>query len=86
MANLRYTVIDGADSSLNKTSVLVTGETEALVVDAAFTRADGHRQAADRLPERGQHLRRGLQELERRRAGLGRHGRAALRRLLRDRP
>ena len=30
-------------SSLNKTSVLVTGETEALVVDAGFTRADGHR-------------------------------------------
>src|SRR6478672_6465471 len=43
MPNLRYTVIDAADSSLHKTSVLVTGETEALVVDAAFTRADGHR-------------------------------------------
>ncbi len=49
MANLRYTVIDGADSSLNKTSVLVTGETEALVVDAAFTRADGHRIVAEVL-------------------------------------
>jgi glyoxylase-like metal-dependent hydrolase (beta-lactamase superfamily II) len=43
MANLTYTVLDAADTSLNKTSVLVTGESEALVVDAAFTRADGHR-------------------------------------------
>ena len=43
MANLTYTVLDAADTSLHKTSVLVTGETEALVVDAAFTRADGHR-------------------------------------------
>jgi len=40
---LHYTVIDSADSSLNKTSTLVTGETEAIVVDAGFTRADGHR-------------------------------------------
>ena len=46
MANLTYTILDAADTSLNKTSVLVTGETEALVVDAAFTRADGHRIAA----------------------------------------
>jgi len=43
MTELTFTVLDSADSSLNKTSVLVTGETEALVVDAAFTRADGHR-------------------------------------------
>ncbi len=43
MSNLTYTVLDAADSSLNKTSVLVTGDTEAVVVDAAFTRADGHR-------------------------------------------
>lgn len=43
MSNLSYTVLDAADASLNKTSVLVTGESEALVVDAAFTRADGHR-------------------------------------------
>ncbi len=49
MTNLAYTVIDAADSSLNKTSVLVTGETEALVVDAAFTRADGHRIVAEVL-------------------------------------
>jgi glyoxylase-like metal-dependent hydrolase (beta-lactamase superfamily II) len=43
MSALTHTIIDAADSSLNKTSVLVTGETEAVVVDAAFTRADGHR-------------------------------------------
>ncbi len=43
MSALTYTVLDSAPSSLHKTSVLVTGETEALVVDAAFTRADGHR-------------------------------------------
>ena len=49
MSQLTYTVIDAADSSLNKTSVLVTGETEALVVDAAFTRADGHRIVAEVL-------------------------------------
>ncbi|WP_216588215.1 MBL fold metallo-hydrolase [Streptomyces brasiliscabiei] len=33
----------------NKTATLVTGETEALLVDAAFTRADGHRLAAEIL-------------------------------------
>lgn len=49
MTQLTYTVIDAADSSLNKTSVLVTGDTEALVVDAAFTRADGHRIVAEVL-------------------------------------
>jgi len=49
MSQLTYTVIDSADSSLNKTSVMVTGETEALVVDAAFTRADGHRIVAEVL-------------------------------------
>jgi glyoxylase-like metal-dependent hydrolase (beta-lactamase superfamily II) len=43
MTELTYTIIDAADTSLNKTSTLITGETEALVVDAAFTRADGHR-------------------------------------------
>lgn len=49
MTNLTYTVIDAADTSLNKTSVLVTGETEAMVIDAAFTRADGHRVVAEVL-------------------------------------
>ena len=43
MTQLTYAVLDAGDSSLNKTSVVVTGDTEALVVDAAFTRADGHR-------------------------------------------
>ena len=43
MTTLSYSILDTAPSSLHKTSVLVTGETEALVVDAAFTRADGHR-------------------------------------------
>lgn len=43
MTTLSFSVLDAAATSLNKTSVLVTGETEALVVDAAFTRADGHR-------------------------------------------
>ena len=46
---LTYTVIDSAPGSLNKTSVLVTGDTEALVVDAGFTRADGHRIVAEVL-------------------------------------
>lgn len=38
-----YTVLDSAPSSLHKSAVLVTTDTKALVVDAAFTRADGHR-------------------------------------------
>ncbi|WP_394843319.1 MBL fold metallo-hydrolase [Pendulispora brunnea] len=49
MSELAYTIFDSADSSLNKTSVLVTGASEALVVDAAFTRADGHRIVANVL-------------------------------------
>ena len=43
MSDVTYTVLDAAPESLHKTSVLVTGEREAVVVDAAFTRADGHR-------------------------------------------
>lgn len=43
MTDLTYTVLDAEAGSLHKTSVLVAGETEAIVVDAAFTRADGHR-------------------------------------------
>lgn len=43
MAKLTYTILDATDASLNKTSVLVAGQTEAVVVDAGFTRADGHR-------------------------------------------
>lgn len=43
MSALTFTVLDSADSSLNKTSVLIAGDHDAVVVDAAFTRADGHR-------------------------------------------
>jgi hypothetical protein len=32
--------------SKNKTATLVTGQNDALLVDAGFTRADGHRLAA----------------------------------------
>jgi glyoxylase-like metal-dependent hydrolase (beta-lactamase superfamily II) len=49
MNQLSYRVLDAADSSLNKTSVLVTGDTEGIVVDAGFTRADGHRIVAEVL-------------------------------------
>ncbi len=49
MSKLHYTVIDSAAESLHKTSVLITGDSEAIVVDAAFTRADGHRIAAEVL-------------------------------------
>jgi len=38
--------LDFPVGSKNKTATLVTGETEALLVDAGFTRADGHRLAA----------------------------------------
>ncbi|MFG3055213.1 MBL fold metallo-hydrolase [Kitasatospora sp. NPDC048239] len=45
MSSLDFQVIDSPDSSLNKTSVLVTGPNEALLVDAGFTRSDGRRLA-----------------------------------------
>ena len=38
--------LDFPVGSKNKTATLVTGETDALLVDAGFTRADGHRLAA----------------------------------------
>jgi glyoxylase-like metal-dependent hydrolase (beta-lactamase superfamily II) len=38
--------LDFPVGSKNKTATLVTGDTEALLVDAGFTRADGHRLAA----------------------------------------
>ncbi|GGY24857.1 MBL fold metallo-hydrolase [Streptomyces djakartensis] len=41
--------LDFPAGSKNKTATLVTGEDEALLVDAAFTRADGHRLAAEIL-------------------------------------
>ncbi|KTS60183.1 beta-lactamase [Microbacterium testaceum] len=45
---LDFTVLDldFPAGSKNKTATLVTGETEALLVDAGFTRADGHRLVA----------------------------------------
>jgi len=48
MTDLTYTIIDGdfPVGSKNKTATLITGETEALLVDAGFTRADGHRLVA----------------------------------------
>ena len=49
MSELSYSIIDSAPESLHKTSVLVTGESEALLVDAGFTRADGHRIVAEIL-------------------------------------
>ncbi|BFV56335.1 MBL fold metallo-hydrolase [Kitasatospora sp. CMC57] len=48
MSNLDFTVLDldFPAGSKNKTATLVTGEREALLVDAGFTLADGHRLAA----------------------------------------
>lgn len=43
MSSLGFEVIDSPDSSLNKTSVLVTGPNDAMLVDAGFTRSDGRR-------------------------------------------
>ncbi|MFF6952795.1 MBL fold metallo-hydrolase [Streptomyces iakyrus] len=51
MSTLSFKVLDldFPAGSKNKTATLVTGEREALLVDAAFTRADGHRLAAEIL-------------------------------------
>jgi glyoxylase-like metal-dependent hydrolase (beta-lactamase superfamily II) len=48
VSTLEFTVLDldFPAGSKNKTATLVTGENEALLVDAAFTRADGHRLVA----------------------------------------
>ncbi|MET3988294.1 MBL fold metallo-hydrolase [Streptomyces sp. PvR034] len=48
MSTLDFTVhdLDFPAGSKNKTATLVTGESDALLVDAGFTRADGHRLAA----------------------------------------
>ena len=48
MTALNFAVfdLDFPVGSRNKTATLITGETDALLVDAAFTRADGHRLAA----------------------------------------
>ncbi|MEU6915464.1 MBL fold metallo-hydrolase [Streptomyces olindensis] len=51
MSALSFKVLDldFPAGSKNKTATLVTGENDALLVDAAFTRADGHRLAAEIL-------------------------------------
>ncbi|WP_342456399.1 MBL fold metallo-hydrolase [Streptomyces coeruleorubidus] len=51
MSTLSFKVLDldFPAGSKNKTATLVTGEQEALLVDAGFTRADGHRLAAEIL-------------------------------------
>jgi len=48
MSTLDFAILDldFPAGSKNKTATLVTGESEALLVDAGFTRADGHRLAA----------------------------------------
>src|SRR3954468_13792461 len=48
MTDLQYTIIDGDFPAgvKNKTATLVTGQDDALLIDAGFTRADGHRLAA----------------------------------------
>jgi len=48
MSTLEFTILDldFPAGSKAKTATLVTGEHDALLVDAAFTRADGHRIAA----------------------------------------
>ncbi|MFF4780872.1 MBL fold metallo-hydrolase [Streptomyces griseorubiginosus] len=51
MSTLDFKVLDldFPAGNKNKTATLVTGEREALLVDAGFTRADGHRLAAEIL-------------------------------------
>ncbi|MFC9132047.1 MBL fold metallo-hydrolase [Streptomyces sp. NPDC057099] len=51
MSSLSFKIfdLDFPAGSKNKTATLVTGESEALLIDAAFTRADGHRLAAEIL-------------------------------------
>ncbi|MEU1933026.1 MBL fold metallo-hydrolase [Streptomyces coeruleorubidus] len=51
MSTLDFKVLDldFPAGSKNKTATLVTSENEALLVDAGFTRADGHRLAAEIL-------------------------------------
>jgi glyoxylase-like metal-dependent hydrolase (beta-lactamase superfamily II) len=51
MSTLDFKVIDldFPVGSKNKTATLITGETEAFLIDAGFTRADGHRLVAEIL-------------------------------------
>ncbi|MEV0535123.1 MBL fold metallo-hydrolase [Kitasatospora sp. NPDC050463] len=55
MSSLDFEVVDSPDSSLNKTSVLVTGPNDALLVDAGFTRSDGRR-LVERIRAAGKRL------------------------------
>ena len=49
MSTLNFTVIDldFPAGSKNKTATLITGEEQAFLIDAGFTRADGHRLVAE---------------------------------------
>ncbi|WP_194818721.1 MBL fold metallo-hydrolase [Nocardia sp. XZ_19_385] len=51
MSTLDFKVIDGdfPVGSKNKTATLITGQEQALLIDAGFTRADGHRLVAEIL-------------------------------------
>lgn len=51
MSSLEIKIIDldFPVGSKNKTATLITGERDAMLVDAGFTRADGHRLIADVL-------------------------------------
>lgn len=46
MSAVTFQILDASDASLNKTSVIVAGDSEAVVVDPGFTLADGHRLVA----------------------------------------
>ena len=46
MTDLKFTTLDTGPSTLDKTITLVTGDNEAVLIDAGFTRADGHRAVA----------------------------------------
>jgi glyoxylase-like metal-dependent hydrolase (beta-lactamase superfamily II) len=45
--NLKYTVHTAGDAGLHKSSVLITGEREAILIDGQFTLAEQHRVLAD---------------------------------------
>ncbi len=70
MSTLEFTAIDLAFRSAgkNKTATLVTGEQEALLVDAGFARADGHRLTAE-ISDSGKTLTTGLMSTPYERAG-----------------
>ncbi|OZC73618.1 MBL fold metallo-hydrolase [Rhodococcus sp. 06-462-5] len=46
MTDLTFTTLDTGPNTLDKTITLVSGDTQAVLVDAGFTRADGHRAVA----------------------------------------